>query len=86
MAIFRNEKIEKSNAPIRKFFAIRKLPDIPNDYWPRYQIEIATIQAGHVLDVELYDKPDTLQMIMSKFQEFADPNNEGLKDEDPYSA
>lgn len=80
---------EKVNAPIRKFFAIRKLTALNDDHWPRYQIEIATIQGGNVLDIEMFDKPDTLQMVMCKFQEFADPNNEEnneISDPNPYSA
>lgn len=72
----KNKKEKEIELPVRKFFAIRKLPGHPQDYWPCYQIEVVTVQGAEVLNVELYDKPDTLQMILSKAQLFLDPNNE----------
>lgn len=74
--LFKKEEKQQALLPIRKFFAIRKLPLSPGDHHPPYQIEVASIQGGHVLSLDLLDKPDTLQMIIGKFNIIANPDSE----------
>lgn len=70
------------NVPKKKFFAIRNVTR-ETDNWPAYQIEVVVIQGGYVVDQYLYDKPDTLDMVMGKTQEFLHPELEGVVNEEP---
>jgi hypothetical protein len=62
------QKEEKSKTS----FAIRKIVR-PNDHWKAYQIEIIKTRGGKVVSETLYDKPDTLQMVMGKIEELMNP-------------
>lgn len=60
---------------MRKFYALRALPQKDGDHWPAYQIEVVQIDKNKVVKSWMYGKPDTKEMCIALMGEFADPTN-----------
>lgn len=68
-------KKDKQKGVARYFYALRqvRMDDCPN---AAYQIEVIALDGTKVVHQEMWDKPDTKEMVLAKLQELMDPNAE----------